>query len=186
MENRAYCTMEDVQALGASAFKDYDLVKAISAATVRIEQETHRVFVPSDVEERTFDVTRGAPRGYCLLDDLLQLDSVSWEGTVLTTAEYRLEPGGRRVPKVAIHDKLGQWTQYDEIVVTGVWGYSWETPADIREICAEWVIRVCKWADAGFGDGTAMPEMGEIVYKKAIPEDIRRVLDRYRRVVPFT
>ena len=58
-------------------------------------------------------------------------------------------------------------------------------PPDVREAVAVWVLRTIKSADTGHSDATAMPELGTLIYNKAIPADVRRMLNRYeRKVVP--
>lgn len=181
---RMYCTADYVRALIGSPLNKHDLDSAIEAATVRIEQETGRVFEASESEARTFEVVRGAPHGYCPIDDLLSATAVAWEGAALTAEQYKFTPSGPRLPKLATIDLAGQWTEGDELAITGVWGYSAIVPADLKEACAAWVARMVKWADTGFEDVTAVPELGQLVYNRAVPEAVRRVLDRYRRVAP--
>lgn len=175
---REYCMLGDVQARIRAGFEDRDVTNAIQAATTRIEQETERVFEASASETRVFVALRD---GFCVVDDLLTASSVEWGGVILDDDLYTWKPGGTRAPKWAV---TGPWREGDEVTITGVWGYSVTPPADIKDACIEWVIRSIKAADGGYGDASFIQELGQLVYKKAIPETVRRVLDRYRRVVP--
>lgn len=173
-----YCTADDIRALIRSGLTDRDVEKAIEAATTRIEEETERVFEASESEARVFEAVRD---GFCLIDDLLSVSSVWWKGAEVAEDSYKFKPGGYHTPKWAIK---GPWCEDDEVTITGVWGASEMVPADLREACAAWVIRVIKQADQGFQDASAIPDLGEIVYHAAIPASIRRILDRYSRKVP--
>jgi hypothetical protein len=175
----AYCTVADVQARIRSAFDDRDLENAIEAATTRIEKETGRVFAASASESRTFEAVRDY---FCAIDDLLTVSAVVWEDAEVDADSYSFKPGGSRTPKYAIVN--GPWLEGDEVTITGTWGYAESCPADIRDACVEWVVRAIKRADQGYRDASAIPELGELVYSKAVPAEVRRVLDRYTRWVP--
>lgn len=177
--SRYYCTLADIQARIRAGFEDRDVATAIAAATARIEQETGRVFEESASEERTFVAVRDE---FCVIDDLLSVTMVTWDGVELDADLYSWKPGGsRQWPKWAV---TGPWYAGDDVALTGTWGYSVTPPDDIKEACISWVIREIKAADGGYTDATAIPELGQLVYAKAIPQDVRRVLDRYRRVAP--
>ena len=173
-----YCTVADVQAMIRSGFEDRAVASAIEAATTRIEEETRRVFEASESEARTFEAQRD---GFCLIDDLLSASAVTWEESVAEEDDYSFKPGGSRTPKWAI---TGPWDEGDEVTITGVWGSSVTVPADLREACVEWVVRTIKRADQGYTDASAIPDLGMLVYNKAMPAEVRRVLNRYTRKVP--
>lgn len=178
---RAYCTAADVRALGVCQLADHDIEGLIEAATVRIEQETRRVFEAVGPEVRTFECIRDE---YCLIDDALSITAVSHEDAALTADDWKAYPPGSKSPKWALKDLVGTWLAGDEMDVTATWGYSSTPPADIKEACAVWVLRMAKQADAGFEDATAIPELGQLVFNRAIPEHVRTVIERYRRVTP--
>lgn len=173
---RQYCADEDVSSR-LPGLEDRDVTSAIEAVTARIEGEAGRIFLPAGPETRTFVAQRA---GYCTIDDVLAVESVTWGGSDLARSLYRLSPAAsNRLPKVAI---CGPWDQGDEISIAGTWGYSPTVPADVRDACVAWVIRTIKAADAAYGDATAIPELGQLVYSKAIPADVRRVCERYKRM----
>jgi len=174
-----YCTVAQVQARIRSDFSDRDLETAIEAATKRIIEECgKREFEESASESRAFEAVRD---GFCVIDDLLTVSAVTWEDGAVDEDVYSLKPGGSRTPKWAI---LGPWYEGDEVTITGTWGYSESVPADIRDACIEWVVRSIKRADSGYGDTSAIPELGQLIYQKAIPAEVLRVLERYQRKVP--
>jgi hypothetical protein len=175
-----YCTVADVRARLAAELSDRgegDLELAIEAATARIEQETGRVFEAGAEETRIYAAIRDE---YCLVHDLLSVSGVLWEGVPVASGDFWGVP---------LYSPLwmalrGPWRAGDEVSVTGVFAYSDPPPHDIWEVCVMWVIRTIKSADAAYGDATAVPELGQLVYRSAIPAEVRRVLERYRRVTP--
>jgi hypothetical protein len=78
----------------------------------------------------------------------------------------------------------GPWVESDLVYVTGEFAYGAAVPDDIWDIAVAWTIRTLKEADAAYQDATAIPEMGQLVYRKAVPGDVLRVLSRYTRVTP--
>jgi hypothetical protein len=164
--------------LARSEFADRSIEDAIEAATTRIEEETGRAWEAGASEERTFEAQRD---GFCLIDDLLSVSSVVWEGAEVDEDDYTFRPGGSRTPKWAIK---GPWYVNDEVTITGVWGSTESVPADLREACVEWVVRTIKRADQGFTDASAVPELGQMIYNRPMPPEVWRIMQRRRRVVP--
>lgn len=176
MTNRRYVTAEEVQARSGSQLANRDIDNVIEAVTDRIERETNRCFLISAAETRTFVAERD---GYCIIDDLQSAASVTVDGVLLDSTQYRLK---RVNPRAAYHAISGEFDQDDEIAILGDWGTTAEVPPEIKDITITWARRVIKSDDAGgSADVTALPELGQLVYSKAIPADIKRVLDRHRR-----
>jgi hypothetical protein len=180
MANRQYVSREEVQARAGSQLADRDLDSVIEAVTDRIERETRRVFLVSDLETRPFDAQRD---GYCTIDDLQRATSVIVDGVTLTADQYRLRALN---PRAAYHAITSDQIEEDSAVeVRGYWGTTDEVPPEIKDIAITWVRRIIKSDDSGGSqDATAIPELGQLVYSKAVPADVKRVLDRWRRVTP--
>jgi hypothetical protein len=174
---RRYVTADEVVARSDSQLADRDLENVIEAVTDRIENETNRVFMVSELETRSFYAQRA---GYCLIDDLQCETSVTVDGVAI--ADYRLK---NATPQAAYHAITSDLIARDaEVAIRGYWGTMEEVPPEIKDITITWVRRIIKSDDAGGSqDVTAIPEMGQLVYSKAIPADVKRVLDRWRRQV---
>ena len=128
------------------------------------------------METRIFFASR---EGYCVIDDLQSATSVKVNDVALANAQYRLK---NVTPRAAYHVITGEFGRDDEISIRGYWGTTEEVPPEIKDITITWVRRVIKSDDAGGSqDVTALPELGQLVYSKAIPADVKRVLDRHRR-----
>jgi hypothetical protein len=177
MADRMYVTVEEVQARSGSSLTQRDLEAVIVAVTDRFERETNRVFLVSDLETRSFFAQRN---GYCVIDDLQSATSVLVDDVAIT--DYRLR---NTTPQAAYHAITSDYIARDSAVsVRGYWGATEEVPPDVKDAVIVWVRRIIKADDAGGSqDATAIPEMGKLVYSKAIPSDVKRVLDRWRRWV---
>jgi hypothetical protein len=151
--------------------------QVIDAVSMRIDEETGRTFESTDSEERVFEAQRN---GFVTVDDVI-ISTVTWNGSVVGSDEYS-ERRNRSLSAWALVD--GPWYAGDEVTVTGTFGYSNSVPSDIWDLAVTWSMRVLKRADAGYQDSTAIPELGELVYRRAIPADVRRVLERYTRHSP--
>lgn len=179
MADRMYVTADEVVARSGSTLAARDLNNVIAAVTDRIERETGRCFIATDAntpEARTFSPERN---GYCVIDDLQSVTSISADGVELQSSQYKLK---RLKPGAAYHSVAGSFDLDDELTITGVWGTTVTVPPDIKDAVITWARRIIKADDAGgMQDVTALPELGQLVYSKAIPADVKRVLDRWRR-----
>lgn len=175
MADRMYVTADEVVARSGSTLAARDINNVITAVTDRIERETGRCFLVSELETRTFYAQRA---GYCVIDDLQRETSITVDGIEIT--DYRL----RNVrPRDAYHSLTADAIARDsDVTIRGYWGTTEEVSPEIKDITITWVRRIIKSDDAGGSqDATAIPEFGQLVYTKAIPADVKRVLDRWRR-----
>ena len=179
------CTVEDVQARAHADLAEWDeshIEAVIGAVGARIAAETLRAFEVGTSETRTFEAQRDAVVN---IDDAVTISAVSWqasaEATPVATTVYRTRRNRHQGIYALEH---GEWAEEDLVSVTGTFGYATSVPADIWDIAVAWTIRTLKSADAAYQDATAIPEMGQLLYSKAIPADVQRVLQRYRRVTP--
>jgi hypothetical protein len=178
MAERMYVTVEEVLARSGSSLLQRDLGAVIAAVTDRFERETNRVFLVSELETRSFYATRD---DYCVIDDLQSATSVQVNGATLSSDLYRLK---NVTPQAAYHALLGEFERDAAIDIRGYWGTTETVPPDVKDAVITWVRRIIKADDAGgSNDVTAIPELGQLVYSKAIPADVKRVLDRWRRWV---
>ena len=176
MADRMYVTPEEVQARSGSSLLQRDLASVIAAVTDRFERETGRMFLISKIETRSFYAQRD---DYCVIDDLQSVTSVEVNGVLLSADLYRFNNVN---PQAAYHALIGEFEKGAAIDVRGYWGTTVTVPPDVKDAVITWVRRIIKSDDAGGSqDATAIPEMGQLVYTKAIPADVKRVLDRWRR-----
>lgn len=63
--------------------------------------------------------------------------------------------------------------------VAATYGYA-SVPADIVECCLEIAVRIYKAKDAGFSDVVGVDGSGAVGYSGALPNLVKRILDRYR------
>lgn len=185
----AYCTTVEVRERAhgqLSGWPEAHLLALLEAVSWRIAAETGREFTPGAVESRVYEVYTS---GFVTIDDVVTLQEVAYARgpagtfTVCPVAGYRVRctAGG------SIWALLGgPWLGGDYVRATGVFGYAATVPADVREAAIEWALRTLKAADGAYQDATAIPELGQLVYQKAMPAEVRRVLDRYTRPSPVT
>lgn len=179
------CTVEDVQARAHATLAEWDeehIEAVITAVSERIAAEALREFEAGTSETRTFEAQRD---GVVNIDDAVTITAVTWQvdadATPVASTTYRT----RRNRGMGISGlDYGEWAEGDLIAVTGTFGYAASVPADIWDTAVAWALRTLKSADAAYQDATAIPEMGQLIYSKAIPADVQRVLQRYRRVTP--
>jgi len=101
----------------------------ISTISKYIENETGRIFAKSDSEERLFD---GSGARELVIDDLLEITKIEVNDTEMDLDNYYLYPANE-TPKTLIkgHCPSG----YQNIKITGKWGYSEEAPEDVAFAC---------------------------------------------------
>lgn len=179
------CTVDDVQARAHAELTDWDethIAAVIAAVSERIARETLREFEVGASETRVFEAVYD---GYVSIDDAVTLSAVTWHANAAATPVAATVYRTRRNAGMGINAlDNGEWAEGDMVSVTGTFGYASSVPADIWDIAVAWTIRTLKAADAAYQDATAIPEMGQLLYSKAIPADVRRVLHRYYRVTP--
>lgn len=180
------CTVEDVRARAHAELNTWDethIEATIAAVCRRIAEETGRQFeAAAEDETHVYEALRD---GYVLIDDALTLTEVAFAATEVATPTATTTYRTRRNPSRSIYAlDNGPWVESDLVYVTGEFAYGAAVPDDIWDIAVAWTIRTLKEADAAYQDATAIPEMGQLVYRKAVPGDVLRVLSRYTRVTP--
>jgi len=184
---RQYCTVADVTTrIDVTMLPIVNLEHMIRVATQRIEGYCDRVFTrvpatatPLTYETRTF-LGAGSPN--LSIDDLLDVDAISLEGVAQTLADIRRMPYGK-TPTTWLEWASGaNWVRGDEIAISAGWGCSAALPWDIWDACVVLCVRALERATTAYQDASAIPDLGQLVYAKAIPADIKAVLDHYRRL----
>jgi len=176
------CAVEDVQERAHAELSEWaesHIAATIEAVSARIEAETERVFVSQGPETRVYEAQRDA---YVEIEDAAVLTEVAYGTAVYTvTTAYRARLNAGR--GIVALDR-GPWRAGDLVRVVAEFAYGTSVPRDVWDASVAWTIRTLKMADGAYQDTTAIPEMGELVYSRAIPADVGRVLARYRRVTP--
>lgn len=146
--------------LGISDTTDDTLLAALIAqAQSIIERFVGRVFEASADTTRTFDAVLDVDGLDLWLDkDLAAITSITnGDGTVLTTAQYTVEPRNS-TPYFAIHllPSSSLYWQYNSttddaenaISIVGKWAYSESAPAGIVRACEELTVLLYKQRDS--------------------------------------
>ena len=183
MSARMYCDLPDVTTrIDIESLPSVNLEHLIRMATARIEKYCgDRAFtrVPATgYETRHF---LGGGSTILSIDDLLGWNSVTVDGVAVSLTNLRRQPFGS-TPTTWIERVSGAaWTAGANVAIAGAWGYSEEVPWDIWDACVVLVVRTLERAKTAYQDASAIPEMGQLVYAKALPADVRATLKRFRR-----
>lgn len=114
---------------------DTQLAAWITAMETHINNATRRVFtVMGTAEERFFD---GSNSSVLLIDDLVELSSLTIDGETIDTADIVLYPANV-FPKYKMKFKNGSGFFYrgdQNVAITAKWGYADAVPADITFVC---------------------------------------------------
>lgn len=71
------------------------------------------------------------------------------------------------------------WREGVPYAVSATYGYS-SVPSDIKEACLQIAVRMWRAKDAGFSDVVGVEGSGAVGYNGALPNMVKRILDRYR------
>lgn len=189
----AYCTPNDVIAyLGISSSGDNTLIAdMVRHAQKAIESHTQRVFEASSDTTRNFDARRDVCDLTLYLDhDLISITTITnGDGTTVSSSNYVTEPRNY-TPYHAIRLKISSGLHWefdsnndaeDAISISGKWAYSTSAPNDIVQACVRLASYFYRQKDAQLFDVTATPELGILTIPQGIPQDVKLLLDPYRR-----
>lgn len=121
-------------------------------------------------------------------EDLLTVTKLTnGDGVEITSSDYRLFPRNDN-PKWLIRlDESKSWNFSDgdsEISVAGTWGYSATAPADIVHACIRLAAFLYRQKDTSADiDRPMITGDGVTIMPSALPADVTRMLDRYKRRV---
>ena len=162
----------------------------IESASRFIDAQSGRTFYARE-ETRLYDVPSGT-RELRLDDDLLEIGTLTnGDSTVLTTDDYMLLPANVS-PKYAIKLKTtsaNSWQPGTDggseqvISVLADWGYTSETPDDIREACR---LITKNYLDKRTGQGVAgvatVTAAGVVITAAGAPVAAMQIINRYRKM----
>lgn len=189
-----YATLADLKAYipnitgtGADAL----LTDCLKRAQAAIERYCERTFEASTDTTRHFDAMRDVESVTLMVDrDLCQITSiVNGDGATLSASDYTTQPRNE-TPWFAIKLKLSSGRLWmfntdpeDAISVTGRWAYSVQAPDDIVHACIRLAGYYYKLRDSQVFDTTVMPDKGQIIIPKGLPQDVKFILEPYRRLI---
>lgn len=147
---------------------------------------THRIII---LETRYYqgDAVDGL---WLWLDDdlakLYEIDNGDSSGTAVSTDDVTLWPRNHGPPyyKIRLNSSSTSTWNVDTdyyIQVRGKWGYSICPPADIVQACIRWAAYLYRQKDTGQFENVAVGEGGTLRVPMGMPEDVRVLLDPYRR-----
>lgn len=188
----AYCTAQDVKSrlnINSDTDNGY-ILSLINACSELVDRHcmwpTSFFAVPID-STRYYDagaVQEGRLRlGVPLADSTITV--VNGDTTIVTSDMYRLYPRNES-PKWEIWLLSGYSWAFNtdgEISVTGKFGYSMVAPAGVVEATAEYAAWMFKRYQGALQDATANFDLGQLVYSKPMPVQVKDKLASYRNYV---
>jgi len=190
----AYIALADVKAyLKIESDKTNDdavISGLITRAQAMIDTITTRHFEAAADTTVYLDAEQDVDGKYLYFgDDICAVTSiVNGDGVAVDPAEYVLL--GRHAPYYAAILKATCWTSWtytdspeNAIAVTGRWAYSITPPDDIVQAALRLVAWLYKQRDS-VGDiaAPAVSPSGQIIIPAAMPQDVRYLLNPYRRL----
>jgi len=187
-----YCVLADIEArLSIGAEYDDWLAGIITGASRFIDRWCLRCFDAAASSTKHFD---GNGKEYLIIPDMVEVGD---EGTVIVeddtwaATDYILYPLNE-TPKMKIFvDPDGDYSAFtkgrNNVQITASWGYAAEAPAedndlaDLWDVCVQLATRSFKAAEQAYQDAGAIPELGQLFYKKALTPYMVEVLNRYKR-----
>lgn len=186
LSDRMYCTAADVRGrVDMSTLPGGISLEALCrSVTAQVERYCNRIFerVPSTTgayESRTF-IAADSPT--LTIDDLIDVHAVTVDGSDVDVDDLYFQPLNS-TPKTWVEWVSGaSWTKGSKVVIEAGWGYGSTIPWDIWDACVALCVRALERAKTAYQDASAMADVGQLVYARAMPPDIKAILDRYRRL----
>ena len=179
-----------------SATDDTLLASLIARAQKAIDSYCGHTFEAAADSTRYYTVGIDTDGDTLYLDeDLCQIgtsgsiitDADATSPVTLTVSEYIFHPRNR-TPYHAIElldTSSNDWTYTNDphkgISVTGRFAWSVTAPDDIVHACTRLAAYFYKQKDAGVFDTTAIPDAGIIQVPQGIPQDVKIILNNYRK-----
>lgn len=117
---------------------------------------------------------------------LVSISSVTnGDGSAITSGMYRLQPRNfdRKYEIMLLTSYSWLFSVDGEVTVTGKFGYSTSAPAPVTEAATQFAGWIFKRYQAALQDATANFDLGQLVYSKAVPDQIKALLEPYKRIV---
>ena len=186
----AYASLSDLKAyLGiatATTTDDALLTSLIGRAQKVIESYTGRSFEATTATKYFFTDSIEGRWLYLWGYDLLTVTTLTnGDGVVITSDQYRLEPRNES-PKYAIRLNEDYTWEFDdsddEISIAGTWGYAATAPEQIAHACVRLAAFMYRQKDTSADiDRPLVTGDGVTIMPSAIPQDVKSILDNYRR-----
>ncbi len=183
-----YCTIADVRTLAGTSLMTDDVILAtlVMRASQIVDTYTGRVF---SAVTATRYYTPGVDTDGALLylnADLLSVTTLTNNGTVIPATGHTLHPLNAARKRYLRLKSAYSWDAPADpegvISVAGSWGYSATPPADVTQATARLALWLYRQREAPFTRvGNALT--GEYEIPVALPDDIKALLDPYRRIV---
>lgn len=186
-----YAELADVRAEGNFSSSDVanntQLVALIESVSRMMDAQLGTIFAPETDTTHYFtvdDLIANKSRDLFLgRHRLLTLTSIAnADGTSIAVGDVMLLPQGyERKHTVRIKSTSNSsWVSDEdgEIAITGKWGYSLTVPADVKQMCVEWVIHVFNGrGDNGTsGNATIISPDGVVISPNSAPPRVRDFL----------
>lgn len=186
-----YCALADIKArLEIGTEYDDWLAGIITGASRFIDRWCLRSFEAAAEATKYFD---GNGKEYLIVPDLVTISASGLivEDDTWVATDYILYPLNE-TPKMKIFvDPDGAYSAFTagrkNVEITANWGYAANAPAedndlaDLWDVCVQLAIRSFKAAEQAYQDAGAIPELGQLFYKKALTPYMVEVLNRYKR-----
>lgn len=193
----AYITVADLRTYrGIDSSADDGLLTAlIGAAQKAVESYTRRVFEAAADATRYFNAATAVNGNTLYLDkDLCAITSITnnADGTVesLTVNTHYTTLPRNETPywAIVLKGSTGKYWRYTSdpesaIVIVGKWAYSLTPPYDIQQATRRLAGYLYQLKDSQVYDVTADIGNGMLVIPKGIPQDVKALLDPYRKVI---
>jgi uncharacterized phiE125 gp8 family phage protein len=187
----AYITIAELKDyLGIStATDDSILTSLIERAQGVIEAYTGRKFEASTATRYFTNQSIEGRWLYLWGYDLLSITTLTnGDDTEIASANYRLEPRND-TPKWAIRlDEDTSWEMDDsdsEVSIAGTWGFSTTPPYDIKHACTRLAAFLYRQKDTSADiDRPMITGDGVTIMPSSIPQDVKSILDNYKRRIP--
>ena len=184
----AYTTLADLKAyLDISVTTDDTLLTAIiPRAQAIIDAHTGRTFEASTTTKYFhLEDIEGQELWLGSYDLLTVTTLTNGNGTIIDAANYRLEPRNF-TPKFLIKlDSAYSWEFTDgdsEISVAGTWGYTTAAPSDIVQACIRLAAFIYRQKGSNSDlDRPLVTGDGVTIMPSALPQDVMKMIDHYRR-----
>jgi hypothetical protein len=187
----AYATsvqLKDYLGIASSVVDDNLLDDLIERAEGLIDAYTGRSFEATTATK--YFTSDSIDRQDLLLygEDLLTVTKLTnGDGVEITSSDYRLFPRNDSPKWIIRIDEDESWSFSDgdsEISVAGTWGYSVTAPADITHACIRLAAFLYRQKDNSADvDRPLITGDGVTIMPSALPTDVTRMLDRYKRRV---
>lgn len=202
-----YCTIQEVKAnpdLGISNDVEYDaaLANYVTRASRMIDRylgKWDNYFYPStDAVARYYT---GGDEPYIDIDEATEISTVAvsefgevtstgytaWGSTDWYAWPYNYSANSEPIRRIYIDDVNGSQYSFGGyrkgVKVTGVWGFSATPPNDIKQACIIQATALFMQEKQGWRDASASPELGQMIYTKALHPTAAAILDAYKHKV---